>query len=125
MRRKLATATWLVAVVLALVVAACGGSDNKSSSTTSKPASDANALKKGTTVNFWIMPNGPQPQADMEKTVKPFEDQTGVKVNVEVVGWDVQLDRIKNAAVSGQGPDVTQAGTTQVPFFAALAASRT
>ena len=86
----------------------------------SKPAADANALKKGTTVNFWIMPNGPQPQADMEKTVKPFEDQTGVKVNVEVVGWDVQLDRIKNAAVSGQGPDVTQAGTTQVPFFAAL-----
>jgi multiple sugar transport system substrate-binding protein len=120
MRRKLATASWLVAAVLALVVAACGGSDNKGSSTTSKPASDATALKKGTTVNFWIMPNGPQPKADMEKTVAPFEAQTGVKVNVEVVGWDVQLDRIKNAAVSGQGPDVTQAGTTQVPFFAAL-----
>ena len=119
MRRKLATASWLVAAVLALVVAACGGSDNNSS-TTSKPATNATALKKGTTVNFWIMPNGPQPKADMEKTVKPFEQQTGVKVNVEVVGWDVQLDRIKNAAVSGQGPDVTQAGTTQVPFFAAL-----
>jgi multiple sugar transport system substrate-binding protein len=121
MRRKLATASWLVALVLALVVAACGGDDNdKSSSTTSKPASNATALKKGTTINFWIMPNGPQPKADMEKTVAPFEQQTGVKVNVEVVGWDVQLDRIKNAAVSGQGPDVTQAGTTQVPFFAAL-----
>jgi multiple sugar transport system substrate-binding protein len=120
MRRKLATASWLIAVVLALVVAACGGSDNNKSSSTSKPAADANALKKGTTVNFWIMPNGPQPKADMEKTVAPFEQQTGVKVNVEVVGWDVQLDRIKNAAVSGQGPDVTQAGTTQVPFFAAL-----
>jgi multiple sugar transport system substrate-binding protein len=120
MRRKLATASWLVAVVLALVVAACGGSDNNSSSTTAKQASNATALKKGTTINFWIMPNGPQPQQDMEKTVAPFEQQTGVKVNVEVVGWDVQLDRIKNAAVSGQGPDVTQAGTTQVPFFAAL-----
>jgi len=119
MRRKLATASWLVAAVLALVVAACGGSDNNSS-TTSKPATNATALKKGTTVNFWIMPNGPQPQQDMEKTVAPFEAQTGIKVNVEVVGWDVQLDRIKNAAVSGQGPDVTQAGTTQVPFFAAL-----
>jgi multiple sugar transport system substrate-binding protein len=121
MRRKLATASWLIAVVLALAVAACGGSsssDNNKSSSTSKPA--ANALKKGTTVNFWIMPNGPQPQQDMEKTVAPFEQQTGIKVNVEVVGWDVQLDRIKNAAVSGQGPDVTQAGTTQVPFFAAL-----
>jgi multiple sugar transport system substrate-binding protein len=32
----------------------------------------------------------------------------------------VQFDRIRNAAVSGEGPDVTQAGTTQVPFFAAL-----
>jgi multiple sugar transport system substrate-binding protein len=120
MRRKLAIASWLVALALALVVAACGGDDNKSSSTTSKQAANATALKKGTTINFWIMPNGPQPQADMEKTVAPFEQQTGVKVNVEVVGWDVQLDRIKNAAVSGQGPDVTQAGTTQVPFFAAL-----
>ena len=120
MRRKLAIASWLVALALALVVTACGGDDNKSSSTTSKQASNATALKKGTTINFWIMPNGPQPQADMEKTVAPFEQQTGVKVNVEVVGWDVQLDRIKNAAVSGQGPDVTQAGTTQVPFFAAL-----
>ena len=37
-----------------------------------------------------------------------------------MVGWDVQFDRIRNAAVSGEGPDVTQAGTTQVPFFAAL-----
>jgi multiple sugar transport system substrate-binding protein len=120
MRRKLATASWLVAVVIALVVSACGGSSDNNDKAASTPAANANALKKGTTVNFWIMPNGPQPQADMEKTVKPFEDQTGIKVNVEVVGWDVQLDRIKNAAVSGQGPDVTQAGTTQVPFFAAL-----
>ncbi|HMI72699.1 MAG TPA: extracellular solute-binding protein [Solirubrobacteraceae bacterium] len=119
MRRKLATASWLIALVLALVVAACGGDDNDDKGA-SKPSTNAGALKKGTTVNFWIMPNGPQPKADMEKTVKPFEQQTGVKVNVEVVGWDVQLDRIKNAAVSGQGPDVTQAGTTQVPFFAAL-----
>src|SRR5207344_2070183 len=102
-----------------LVVSACGGSDDNDKSA-SKPAANANAVKKGTTVNFWIMPNGPQPQADMEKTVKPFEDQTGVKVNVELVGWDVQFDRIRNAAVSGEGPDVTQAGTTQVPFFAAL-----
>ena len=39
---------------------------------------------------------------------------------MEVVGWDVQFDRIRNAAVSGEGPDITQAGTTQVPFFAAL-----
>ena len=41
-------------------------------------------------------------------------------MSVKLVGWDVQFDRIRNAAVSGTGPDITQAGTTQVPFFAAL-----
>src|SRR5918992_5110159 len=66
------------------------------------------------------MPNGPRPQEDMEAALEPFTQRTGIEVDVEVVGWDVQLDRIRNAAVSGEGPDVTQAGTTQVPFFAAL-----
>ena len=52
--------------------------------------------------------------------IAPFTAKTGVKVDVQEVGWDVQFDRIRNAAVSGEGPDITQAGTTQVPFFAAL-----
>src|SRR3954462_15843504 len=56
----------------------------------------------------------------MEASLKPFTEKTGIKVDVEVVDWGVQLDRIRNAAVSGEGPDITQAGTTQVPFFAAL-----
>src|SRR5512133_685150 len=74
----------------------------------------------GATVTMWVMNNGPDPVADTRRILKPFEQQTGVKVNVKLVGWDVQFDRIKNAAVSGTGPDITQAGTTQVPFFAAL-----
>ena len=32
MRRKLAIASWLIAVVLALVVTACGGDDNDNKS---------------------------------------------------------------------------------------------
>jgi multiple sugar transport system substrate-binding protein len=71
-------------------------------------------------VRLWVMNNGPDPVADTEKLVKPFEDESGIDVKVQLVGWDVQFDRIRNAAVSGEGPDVTQAGTTQVPFFAAL-----
>ncbi len=74
----------------------------------------------GGTVRLWIMPNGPKPKEDMDALLKPFTEKTGVKVDTEVVGWDVQFDRIRNAAVSGEAPDVTQAGTTQVPFFAAL-----
>ncbi len=103
---------------LALSAAGCGGSEQPEPST---GGGDSSAeVKKGSTVKLWIMPNGPQPQQDMERTLKPFTEETGVKVDVEVVGWDVQLDRIRNAAVTGEGPDVTQAGTTQVPFFAAL-----
>jgi multiple sugar transport system substrate-binding protein len=66
------------------------------------------------------MNNGPKPVEDTEKIVQPFTQKTGINVKVELVGWDVQFDRIRNAAVSGEGPDITQAGTTQVPFFAAL-----
>ena len=114
--------SWIASAVLALAlaagVAACGGGDDdKSSGSASK--GDAQSLK-GQTVRLWIMPNGPDPKNDIDKLLQPFTQKTGIKVETEVVGWDVQLDRIRNAAVSGEGPDVTQAGTTQVPFFAAL-----
>src|SRR4051795_977256 len=116
MRSRLAIA-WAIAlfVATALVVGACGG-DDKASSDKATTA----AKKPSGTVTLWIMNNGPQQVPDMEKTVAPFTTKTGIKVKVELVGWDVQFDRIRNAAVSGEGPDVTQAGTTQVPFFAAL-----
>jgi multiple sugar transport system substrate-binding protein len=108
----------IAALVAALAFAGCGGDDDDNGSSGSDQA--ASQVQKGTTVKLWIMPNGPKPQEDMEAALEPFTEQTGIKVDVEVVGWDVQLDRIRNAAVSGEGPDVTQAGTTQVPFFAAL-----
>jgi multiple sugar transport system substrate-binding protein len=116
MRRRIAPVAALVVAVLALAVglAACG--DDGGSSTTKQ----GDQAKLGGTVKLWIMPNGPKAQQDMDAVVKPFEDKTGVDVDVDVVGWDVQFDRIRNAAVSGEAPDITQAGTTQVPFFAAL-----
>ena len=80
----------------------------------------ATASSEDVSLRLWIMDNGPDPVGDTERILKPFEEETGIDVNVQLVGWDVQFDRIRNAAVSGQGPDVTQAGTTQVPFFAAL-----
>jgi multiple sugar transport system substrate-binding protein len=117
MRRRIAPVATLVASILALTVGlgACGDDGGSSNSTKS-----GDQAKLGGTVKLWIMPNGPKPKEDMDALLKPFTEQTGVKVDTEVVGWDVQFDRIRNAAVSGEGPDVTQAGTTQVPFFAAL-----
>jgi len=117
MRRRIAPVATLIAASLALSagLVACG--DDGGSSTTKQSGDQA---KLGGTVRLWIMPNGPKPKEDMDALLKPFTQKTGVKVDTEVVGWDVQFDRIRNAAISGEGPDITQAGTTQVPFFAAL-----
>src|SRR5215831_9894604 len=109
----------VASVAMALVVAACGGKSSSSDTTKAASTTPAQSIK-GATVTMWVMNNGPHPVEDTQKILAPFEQQTGVKVNVQLVGWDVQFDRIKNAAVSGTGPDITQAGTTQVPFFAAL-----
>jgi multiple sugar transport system substrate-binding protein len=118
--RKLKVIGWIAAAMLALVVAACGSSDDEQSSGGSSTQAAQPTLQKGSTIRLWVMNNGPQPVKDTQRIVRGFEQQTGVNVKVELVGWDVQFDRIRNAAVSGGGPDVTQAGTTQVPFFAAL-----
>ena len=116
MRSRFAVAAAAIATALATLVTACGGSDSSSQSSGSGQAQK----KQDTTITLWTMPNSPDPKGDLQKLLQPFTQQTGIKVDVQVVGWDVQLDRIRNAAVSGSGPDVTQAGTTQVPFFAAL-----
>ncbi len=123
MPKRLAIAASAIALVLApAALVACGGDDNSSDSKTAAvgKAAAADQLEKGVTLTLWTMPNSPKPKEDLQKMVEPFTAKTGVKVDVQEVGWDVQFDRIRNAAVSGEGPDITQAGTTQVPFFAAL-----
>ena len=52
MRRKLATAPWLIAVIVALVVSACGGSSNDKSSSSSSTTAGAKSLK-GQTIEYW------------------------------------------------------------------------
>jgi multiple sugar transport system substrate-binding protein len=93
----------------ALALAGCGDA-----------AYDSGTERTSPTVRLWIMNNGPDPVRDTERIVAPFERQTGIDVKVELVDWTHQFDRIRTAARTGEGPDLTQAGTTQVPFFATL-----
>jgi multiple sugar transport system substrate-binding protein len=113
-------ASTIAFAIVPVAIVACGGDDSKDTASPGKAAASGETLQRGTTLTLWTMPNSPKPKEDLEKMVAPFTAKTGVKVNVQEVGWDVQFDRIRNAAVSGEGPDITQAGTTQVPFFAAL-----
>lgn len=121
MPKRFAVVASAIALVLApAALVACGGDEDKTTPKTSSAAQGEAPLQKGATLTLWTMPNSPKPKEDLQKMVEPFTAKTGVKVDVQEVGWDVQFDRIRNAAVAGEGPDITQAGTTQVPFFAAL-----
>jgi multiple sugar transport system substrate-binding protein len=99
---------------ISALVAAVLGAALLTAGAAARPDADAVTLK------FWIMNNGAKPVEDMERILQPFERQTGINVDVQLVGWDVQFQRITNAALSGEAPDVTQAGTTQVAYFASL-----
>jgi multiple sugar transport system substrate-binding protein len=108
MRRKwvkLAASTTVTALVAAVALSAAQARPDSA---------------RAVTITLWVMNNGPEPVADTERILAPFERSTGIDVDVQLVGWDVQYQRITNAAISGEAPDVTQAGTTQVPYFAAL-----
>jgi multiple sugar transport system substrate-binding protein len=100
-------ATALVAA-LGLTAAACGGGSSDSSS-------GKNGSDKGVTLTYWASNQGTSLGNDKQvltPELKKFEQQTGIKVKLEVIGWADLLNRILAAATSGQGPDVLNIGNT-------------
>lgn len=74
-------------------------------------------------VEFWYMPNGPDPARDLGEETKRFEaDHPGVRIKLVALSWESALTRLITAATSGSGPDVLQIGTTWVPGIAELGA---
>lgn len=67
------------------------------------------------TLTYWASNQGrsiEQDQQVLEPELKKFEAQTGIHVNLEVIGWADLLNRILAATSSGQGPDVVNVGNT-------------
>ncbi|WP_405013955.1 ABC transporter substrate-binding protein [Kitasatospora sp. NBC_01539] len=103
---RLAAATAVVAT-LALTATACGGSSGSGS------GSGDNSSPK--TLTYWASNQGASVEVDkqvLEPELRKFEEQTGIKVKLEVVPWSDLLNRILAAATSGQGPDVLNIGNT-------------
>jgi len=70
---------------------------------------------KGATLTYWASNQGTSLQNDKDvltPELKKFQDQTGVKVNLEVIGWNDLYNRILTATTSGKGPDVLNIGNT-------------
>lgn len=92
------------AAAMALTTAACGSGGSSADS-----GGDANTL------TYWASNQGTSIEHD-EKVLTPqlkkFEEETGIKVNLEVIGWDNLQTRIQTAITSGQAPDVLNIGNT-------------
>jgi multiple sugar transport system substrate-binding protein len=93
-----------MASVAALMIstAACGSSSD-------------NSTNAAPTLTYWASNQGASVDVD-KSTLQPeldkFKAQTGITVNLEVVGWDNLLNRILAATTSGKGPDVLNIGNT-------------
>ena len=97
----------IVATVFALAAtAACGGGSSKASGSGSG---------SGGTLTYWASNQGTSLANDKQvlgPELAKFKKQTGVKVNLTVIGWPDLLNKILAATTSGQGPDVLNIGNT-------------
>jgi multiple sugar transport system substrate-binding protein len=103
------SALWAVVASAALFTAAACSSSSGSGST----GAASNSSPKS--ITYWASDQGSS-IADDVKVLTPelnaFTKQTGIKVNLEVIGWNDLLNRILAATSSGQGPDVLNIGNT-------------
>lgn len=100
-------ATALVAV-LGLTATACGGGSDDA-------GGKSGGSDKGVTLTYWASNQGTSLDNDKQvltPELQKFQQQTGIKVKLEVIGWADLLNRILAATTSGQGPDVLNIGNT-------------
>lgn len=84
---------------LAFGMTACGGSSQASSDT----------------ITYWASNQGNSLEdtaAKLKPSLDRFTEKTGVKVQLEVIGWNDLYNRILTAVTSGDGPDVLNIGNT-------------
>ncbi len=101
-----AFASAAVVLALAATATACGGG-----SSTNGSGGDSSPK----TLTYWASNQGSSIAVDQQvlgKELKKFQQQTGIKVKLEVIGWPDLLNRILAATTSGQGPDVLNIGNT-------------
>lgn len=100
---KVRLAATVVAVMTLAATAACGGNGSSSSSSEAK------------TLTYWASNQSPSLTDDKKNlapVLKKFQQQTGIKVNLQVIGWPDLYSKILAATTSGKGPDVLNIGNT-------------
>lgn len=96
-----------IALGMAVALAACGSS-------TPSTAADSDV-----TLKVWVMGDS---STNFTSLVKDFTSSTGIKVAVQAIPWDNVNEKLTTAVASGNGPDLTQIGLSQLPSFIASGA---
>ncbi|WP_027479137.1 ABC transporter substrate-binding protein [Gryllotalpicola ginsengisoli] len=88
-------------------------------------SSNSGSSDKNVTLEYWASNQGTS-LANDKKVLTPvlnkFTKQTGIKVNLTVIGWNDLQNKINTAISSNQGPDVVNIGNTWGPAFQASGA---
>jgi multiple sugar transport system substrate-binding protein len=72
-------------------------------------------------ITIWTMPNGADPQAAIDAEIAAFNElYPNITVTAEIVGWGDAYNAIQTAVQGGEGPCITQMGTTWVPTFGTM-----
>jgi multiple sugar transport system substrate-binding protein len=101
MKNPLKVLTALAATAtMALGLSACGGGSPQATSDT---------------ITYWASDQGnslDDTAAKLKPSLDRFTEKTGIKVQLEVIGWTDLYNRILTAVTSGDGPDVLNIGNT-------------
>ncbi|GAA0958012.1 extracellular solute-binding protein [Frigoribacterium faeni] len=95
---------WIAALAVGVVAA---GSMTACSASGSDGDSD--------TITYWASNQAPTVEKDAEilqESIDRYTEETGVKVDLEVIPWSDLYNRILTAVSSGEGPDVLNIGNT-------------
>src|SRR5690242_735090 len=117
---RLGTRLLAVAALVGLGLAGCAATK------TPAVAVGYGAGAPSVTIEFWYMPyGGPEQDAAVKKETEVFHAaHPNITVRPVDVAWNNALTKLGTASTSGQGPDVTQLGTTWVGGFTSLGALR-
>ncbi|MDR2567623.1 MAG: extracellular solute-binding protein [Bifidobacteriaceae bacterium] len=94
------------ATILMASLAACGDQSN---------STGGDEAKSSVTLTYWATNQGPSIPFDEEKLgeqISKFTEETGIKIDLEVVPWSEINDRIVTATTTMRGPDVLNFGNT-------------
>ncbi|MFA5879308.1 MAG: sugar ABC transporter substrate-binding protein [Candidatus Margulisiibacteriota bacterium] len=105
---------WVIVIIILIIIASFFLIKNKNSNK-NKDLANKNILK------IWIMPNSSRPVQDLESVLAGFKKQNPkVQIEITTIDWGSAWLKLNAAAISKDGPDIVQLGTTWVGVFSGM-----